>query len=86
MDRYDAQLAESLNKPIEEVLKMPVEKRHKITRKHREERYNKLQDTVYAKRGWNHKSGVIKLEKAKQLWPEWLFKEVEPFIKSLQDK
>ncbi|MFW9923650.1 MAG: aldehyde ferredoxin oxidoreductase family protein, partial [Candidatus Thorarchaeota archaeon] len=68
LDRYDGQLAEALSKTIEEVRKMPIEERHKITRKNREERYNKLQDTVYAKRGWNHKSGVIKLEKAKKLF------------------
>ena len=64
---------------------MPLEERHAITRKHREERYNKLQDVVYKKRGWNHKSGVIKLEKAKEIWPDWLLEEVMPFIKDLQD-
>lgn len=85
MERYDKQLVEILGKTLEEVQKMPIEKRHGITRKHREEQYNKLQDAVYEKRGWNHKSGVIKLDIAKKLWPEWLFNEVLPFIKDLQD-
>ncbi|MHA1171454.1 MAG: aldehyde:ferredoxin oxidoreductase, partial [Candidatus Heimdallarchaeota archaeon] len=85
MERYDKQLVEILGKSLEEVQKMPIEERHGITRKHREAQYDKLQDAVYEKRGWNHKSGVIKLSAAKKLWPEWLFKEVEPFIKDLQD-
>ncbi|HUT80028.1 MAG TPA: aldehyde ferredoxin oxidoreductase C-terminal domain-containing protein [Candidatus Bathyarchaeia archaeon] len=85
VDRYDGQLAEILGKSVEEIKTMPLEERHKLTRKDREERYNKLQDTVYEKRGWNHKSGVIKLEKAKKLWPDWLLQEVTPFIKDLQD-
>ncbi len=85
MERYDKQLTEILGKSLEEVQKMPLEERHAITRKHREERYNKLQDVVYKKRGWNHKSGVIKLEKAKEIWPDWLLEEVMPFIKDLQD-
>jgi len=85
MERYDKQLVEILGKTLEEVQKMPIEERHGITRKHREEQYDKLQDAVYEKRGWNHKSGVIKLDVAKKLWPEWLFKEVLPFIKDLQD-
>ncbi|MCG3252726.1 MAG: aldehyde:ferredoxin oxidoreductase [Candidatus Heimdallarchaeota archaeon] len=85
MERYDKQLVEILGKTLEEVQKMPIEERHGITRKHREEQYDKLQDAVYEKRGWNHKSGVIKLDVAKKLWPEWLFDEVLPFIKDLQD-
>ncbi|NHJ86793.1 MAG: aldehyde:ferredoxin oxidoreductase [Asgard group archaeon] len=85
VDRYDQQLAEHLKKPIDEIKKMPLEERHAITRKIREDRYNKLQDTVYEKRGWNHKSGVIKLSKAEKLWPDWLFNEVKPFIEKLQD-
>ncbi|MHA1818728.1 MAG: aldehyde ferredoxin oxidoreductase family protein [Candidatus Heimdallarchaeota archaeon] len=85
LDRYDKQLAEELGKTLEEIRKMPVGERHALTRKIREERYRKLQDTVYEKRGWNHKSGVIKISKAKEIWPEWLVKEVLPFIKDLQD-
>jgi aldehyde:ferredoxin oxidoreductase len=85
MERYDKQLVEILGKKYEEIQQMPIEERHAITRKHREEQYDKLQDAVYKKRGWNHKSGVIKLDVAKKLWPEWLYKEVEPFIKDLQD-
>ncbi|MHA1447132.1 MAG: aldehyde ferredoxin oxidoreductase family protein [Candidatus Heimdallarchaeaceae archaeon] len=85
LDRYDGQLAEILGKSVEEVRKMPLKERLALTRKDRVERYNKLQDVVYEKRGWNHKSGVIKVDKAKELWPEWLVKEVMPFIKDLQD-
>ncbi|MHA1212027.1 MAG: aldehyde ferredoxin oxidoreductase C-terminal domain-containing protein, partial [Candidatus Heimdallarchaeota archaeon] len=85
IDRYDEQLVEILGKNIDEVKKMPIEERHAITRKSREAKYTKLQDTVYEKRGWNHKSGVIKTAKAKKLWPEWLFNEILPFIKDLQD-
>lgn len=85
LDRYDKLLAENLGKSLEEVRKLSLEERHSLTRKHREQRYNKLQDTVYEKRGWNHKSGVIKVEKAKALWPDWIVKEVMPFIKDLQD-
>ncbi|NHJ47782.1 MAG: aldehyde:ferredoxin oxidoreductase [Asgard group archaeon] len=85
LDRYDGQLAELLGKPIEEIRKMSVEERMAKTRKNREERYSKLQDTVYEKRGWNHKSGVIKIKKAKEIWPDWLLDEVMPYIKDLQD-
>jgi len=85
IDRYDGQLVEALGKSLEEIQKMPIEERHTITRKNRIARYNKLQDTVYEKRGWNHKSGVIKVSRAKELWPDWLVEEVMPFIKDLQD-
>jgi aldehyde:ferredoxin oxidoreductase len=85
IDRYDGQLAEILGKKLEEIKKMPLEERLAITRKNRIERYNKLQDTVYEKRGWNHKTGVIKIKKAKELWPKWLVEEIMPYIKDLQD-
>ncbi|NHK29915.1 MAG: aldehyde:ferredoxin oxidoreductase [Asgard group archaeon] len=85
MDRYDKQLVEILGKKLEEIKKMPLEERLAKTRKNRIDRYNKLQDTVYEKRGWNHKSGVIKLKKAKELWPKWLVEEIMPYIKDLQD-
>ncbi|TFF85161.1 aldehyde:ferredoxin oxidoreductase [Candidatus Heimdallarchaeota archaeon] len=85
LDRYDEQLAEELDKSLEEIREMSVGERHKRTREIREERYRTLQDTVYERRGWNHKSGVIKISKAKELWPDWLVDEVMPFIKDLQD-
>ncbi|MEA2069732.1 MAG: aldehyde ferredoxin oxidoreductase C-terminal domain-containing protein [Asgard group archaeon] len=85
IDRYDEQLAEILEKDLEEIRKIPIEKRMKITREHREEQYEKLQDAVYKKRGWNLKSGVITIKKAKELWPDWLVQEVMPYIKDLQE-
>lgn len=85
MDRYDKQLTEILGKELQDIQKISIEERLTETRKDRIERYNKLQDAVYDKRGWNHKSGVIKIKKAKELWPKWLVDEVMPFIKDLQD-
>lgn len=85
MERYDKQLVEILGKSLEEIQKMSVDERNAALREYREEQYEKLQDAVYKRRGWNVNNAVITVEKAKELWPEWLVEEVMPFIKDFQN-
>ena len=50
LDRYDKQLQELLNIDVKAV---STEEKVSILKKYREEQYQKLQDAVYKKRGWN---------------------------------
>ncbi|MBD3351892.1 MAG: aldehyde:ferredoxin oxidoreductase [Candidatus Lokiarchaeota archaeon] len=62
-DRYDTELAEKIG--IDPTGKDTQDKL-KLVRQYREDRYSKLQDAVYLKRGWN-KNGCPKIEKVKDL-------------------
>ena len=63
IDRYDGQL-EELNILAPEGKN--TEEKLKALRKYREERYEKLKDAAYKRRGWTH-DGVPTVEKAKEL-------------------
>lgn len=62
-ERYDKQMKEEIG--VDPTGKS-VEEKVAITRKHREEQFKKLQDVVYARRGWTN-NGVPKLERLKEL-------------------
>jgi len=66
VERYDKQMKELIG--IDPEGKTTDEKR-KITRKYREEQYEKLLDAVYTRRGWT-KNGVPKLSHLKDLGME----------------
>ncbi|MHA2370596.1 MAG: aldehyde ferredoxin oxidoreductase family protein [Candidatus Hodarchaeales archaeon] len=80
VDRYDKQLTEILSKSIEEVKAMPVEERHRKLREYREKQYASLQDATYLRRGWDPKTSVITRDKATAIFPDWVLKEVQPYI------
>ncbi|MEE4258376.1 MAG: aldehyde ferredoxin oxidoreductase C-terminal domain-containing protein, partial [Bacteroidales bacterium] len=62
-ERYDTQMKELIG--VDPAGKSTEEKM-KITRKYREEQYEKLLDAVYLRRGWT-KNGVPKLSHLKNL-------------------
>lgn len=62
-ERYDKQLKEALNLDPE---KMSLEEKIEALRKYREDRYEKLLDAVYLRRGWT-RNGVPKIEHLKNL-------------------
>jgi aldehyde:ferredoxin oxidoreductase len=62
-DRYDKQLKEKIGV---DPAGLSTEEKMKITRKHREEQYEKLLDAVYFRRGWT-KNGVPKIEHLQKL-------------------
>jgi aldehyde:ferredoxin oxidoreductase len=62
-ERYDKQLKEIIG--VDPVGKSTGEKMQ-ILRRHREEQYEKLMDSVYERRGWT-KNGVPKIERLKEL-------------------
>ncbi|MFQ6101735.1 MAG: aldehyde ferredoxin oxidoreductase family protein [Anaerolineae bacterium] len=62
-ERYDKQLREILGLDPE---KMTTEEKMAALRKYREERYEKLKDAVYERRGWTN-DGVPKVETLKRL-------------------
>ncbi len=62
-ERYDKQLKEALNLDPE---KMSLEEKIEALRKYREDRYEKLLDAVYLRRGWTS-NGVPKIEHLKNL-------------------
>jgi aldehyde:ferredoxin oxidoreductase len=66
VERYDKQMKELIG--IDPEGKTTDEKR-KITRKYREEQYEKLLDAVYKRRGWT-KNGIPKLSHLKDLGME----------------
>ncbi|MFW9914011.1 MAG: aldehyde ferredoxin oxidoreductase family protein [Candidatus Thorarchaeota archaeon] len=80
IDRYDMQLTEILSKSIEEVKALPVEERHRKLREYREKQYLSLQDAAYIRRGWDPKTSVITKDKATAIFPDWVLKEVQPYI------
>jgi aldehyde:ferredoxin oxidoreductase len=62
-ERYDTQLREEVGL---DPSGMSLEEKMAATRKHRTDRYEKLLDAVYARRGWTS-NGVPTLETAKRL-------------------
>lgn len=62
-ERYDNQLKELMNYDIQG---KSVEDKMKVTRKYREEQYEKLTDAVYKRRGWTS-DGVPKIEKLQEI-------------------
>ncbi|HOI87812.1 MAG TPA: aldehyde ferredoxin oxidoreductase C-terminal domain-containing protein [Lentimicrobium sp.] len=62
-ERYDKQLSELMGL---DPSTMTLEEKMAATRKYREDRYEKLLDAVYFRRGWNS-NGVPKIEHLKQL-------------------
>jgi aldehyde:ferredoxin oxidoreductase len=62
-DRYDKQMKEKIGI---DPAGLSTEEKMKITRKHREEQYEKLLDAVYFRRGWT-KNGVPKIEHLQKL-------------------
>ncbi len=66
VDRYDGQLVEKLGISKEKVEKMPVEEKMKILYDYRQDRYQKLADAVYYRRGWTQ-NGVPTPQKMKKL-------------------
>jgi aldehyde:ferredoxin oxidoreductase len=62
-DRYDKQLKEKIGVDPQG---LSTEEKMKITRKYREEQYEKLLDAVYFRRGWT-KNGVPKVEHLKKI-------------------
>ena len=63
LERYDTQMKELIGVDPEG---KSVEEKIAITRKYRESQYEKLQDAVYARRGWNS-NGVPKIEFLKKI-------------------
>lgn len=77
-ERYDKQLKEILGLEPE---KMTTEEKMKALRAYREDRYEKLLDAVYKRRGWNH-NGVPTIEHLKKIkmdLPE-LIEVVKPLL------
>ena len=74
-ERYDKQLREKLSL---EPITMTTREKMAALRKYREEQYSKLQDAVYARRGWNA-NGAPTLETLKKL--EIDFPEVVAVVK-----
>lgn len=62
-ERYDNQLKELLNY---EIKGKSVEEKIRVTRKYREEQYEKLTDAVYKRRGWTM-DGIPKIEKLQEI-------------------
>ncbi|QNO16603.1 aldehyde:ferredoxin oxidoreductase [Alkalicella caledoniensis] len=62
-DRYDSQLKEILGYEVDG---KTTQEKVKVLRKYREEQFEKLQDTVYARRGWT-KEGIPKIEHLKEI-------------------
>jgi aldehyde:ferredoxin oxidoreductase len=74
-ERYDQQLEAELGIDPKG---MSTEEKMKALRKHREERYEQLVDSVYARRGWNQE-GVPTLETIRRLGID--FPEIIELIK-----
>ncbi|WP_326910319.1 aldehyde ferredoxin oxidoreductase family protein [Sedimentibacter sp. MB31-C6] len=77
-ERYDNQLKELLNYNTEG---KTTEEKMAVLRKHRESQYEKLQDAVYKRRGWNS-NAVPKIEHLKELGID--MPELIEVIKDLQ--
>ena len=78
-ERYDKQLKEKIGV---DPAGLSTEEKMKITRKYREEQYEKLLDAVYFRRGWT-KNGVPKIEHLKNLGMD--LPELIEVIKDKQD-
>ncbi len=80
VDRYNEQLTKILEMPLEEVKALAIEERNQKLRQYREAQYSSLQDAAYKRRGWNPENSVITQEKAEKIFPDWIIKEISPFI------
>jgi aldehyde:ferredoxin oxidoreductase len=78
-DRYDKQLKEKIGV---DPAGLSTEEKMKITRKYREEQYEKLLDAVYFRRGWT-KNGVPKIDHLKNLGMD--LPELIEVVKDMQD-
>jgi aldehyde:ferredoxin oxidoreductase len=78
-DRYDKQLKEKIGV---DPTGLSTEEKMKITRKYREEQYEKLLDAVYFRRGWT-KNGVPKIEHLQKLGMD--LPELIELVKDKQD-
>jgi aldehyde:ferredoxin oxidoreductase len=65
-DYNDGQLSSILNKPLDEIQKMPTFEKRIILMKHRKEELKKLIGVYYAQRGWNT-AGIPKVETLKKI-------------------
>jgi aldehyde:ferredoxin oxidoreductase len=65
-DYNDGQLSSILNKPLDEIQKMPTAAKREILMKHRKEELKKLIGVYYAQRGWNN-VGIPKVETLKKI-------------------
>ena len=74
-DRYDKQLKEACNYDPEG---KTTEEKMKVLREYREDRYEKLLDAVYLRRGWT-KNGIPKMETIKKLGID--FPEIVEIVK-----
>jgi aldehyde:ferredoxin oxidoreductase len=77
-ERYDSQLKEEHNIDI---LGMTTEQKMKLLRKFREEKYERLKDAVYSRRGWTT-DGIPSLETVKRLGID--FPEVLEVLKKVE--
>jgi aldehyde:ferredoxin oxidoreductase len=78
-ERYDKQLKEKIGV---DPAGLSTDEKMKITRKHREEQYEKLLDAVYKRRGWT-KNGVPRIEHLRDLGMD--LPELIDVVKDLQD-
>jgi aldehyde:ferredoxin oxidoreductase len=78
-DRYDKQLKEKIGI---DPTGLSTEEKIKLTRKHREEQYEKLLDAVYFRRGWT-RNGVPKIEHLKKLGMD--LPELIEVVKDMQE-
>lgn len=78
MERYDKQMKENIGIDPEG---KSTEEKMAITRKYREEQYEKLLDAVYLRRGWNS-NGIPKIEHLKDLGMD--LPELIEVVKDLQ--
>lgn len=76
MERYDTQLRDEVGLKPEE---LSIEEKVAALRKHREDRYEKLVDAVYTRRGWSEK-GIPSIETVNRLGID--FPEVVALIQS----
>lgn len=65
-DYNDGQLSSILDKPLDEIQKMPTNKKREILMNHRREELKKLIGVYYAQRGWNE-SGIPKVATVKKI-------------------
>lgn len=78
-ERYDKQLKEKMGI---DPSGLSTEEKMKLTRKYREEQYEKLLDAVYFRRGWT-KNGIPKIEHLKKLGMD--LPELIEVVKDMQD-
>ncbi|HOU51078.1 MAG TPA: aldehyde ferredoxin oxidoreductase C-terminal domain-containing protein [Smithella sp.] len=83
-DYNDAQVVSIMNKPLDEIQKMPTFEKRKILMDRRKEELRKLIGVYYEQRGWNHQ-GIPKIETLRKigLW-DFLNDEAKANITALQ--